>query len=99
MTKKKAPAKKVAKKKPTPKKKPIPKKTVEPKKAFMKIITVEQADGAVKVSGSVTGNKALMSHTLARLAIGDKKMEEILLTAFGLFLAIKKDSPKKSKKK
>jgi hypothetical protein len=93
MTKKKAPAKKVVKKNPTPK------KTVEPKKAFMKIITVEQADGAVKVSGSVTGNKGLMSETLARLAIGDKKMEEILVTAFGLFLAIKKDSVKKSKKK
>ena len=93
MTKKKAPAKKAVRKA------VVKKKPLSPKKAFLKVITIEQGNGDVKVSGSISGNKSLMSETLARLALNDKGMEEVLLTAFGLFLAIKKDSPKKSKKK
>jgi len=96
-SKKATPAKKVTKKA-TPKK-ATPKKPAELKKAFLKIITVQQSSGDVQVSGSVTGNKVLMSETLARLAMKDKEMEELLLTAFGLFLAIKKESATKKKKK
>ena len=81
----------------TPLKK-APKKPAQPQKASLKIITVQQKDG-VKVSGSIIGSKGLMAETIARLAINDKEMGEVLLSAFGMFLVLKKEEALPKKKK